>query len=535
MTSLQNILEKTARAINAREFDVAVSYAHRAVSIDPFNSTGYYYLGLALERLSRLDESELALQRCVELDPAIAALDLLSAVQLRLRHFHKLELTLETVIRRRPQRTDAYLDLAKYRLHSQGPKAALDVLSRAQAEIPSNVKVNLAIINLEASGRNDSELNELRRFMDDNPLSKKDRLYVALRIAEVAARHNRQLAMLSIESATSWLDGCMYNARHELSHVESIAASILDDYDTDIDALKALTICAIGNMNWPDADFYSRRAQRVQNGLVTDVVLFDQALLSEIFSINELDIEKSLAPVQNVTEPISITGPSLFLASDPDYCERFTLPFLKDLAKLSPKVHAHVHLLDGDDSHWQTIHDSIRAIPNLNVSISAEASNARKSYGARASYYYHAIRYIRFYQYIHWSRKPAWILDVDLKLNRDLLNDLNELNSFDVAIYCNPINLEPWGKIYGAMVGVAPTPHGFAYAHHVAAYITHWFKQDMLRWGIDQAALFCTYAWLTNSGQQPRTLFLDNHSLSLCESETSAVTFSHGVGKFFLK
>ncbi len=535
MTDISEPLESAMRdakaALNAKEYVASLDAAHKVLALDQNSSIGLHILGLSLERLGRYEESEAVLLRCVQIEPASKPLRLLANVQLYLQRFDARQKTLEALIEIRPELLDVYLGMAKYKFNVEGMQSALDILARAQAISPHDVEVALAIAYYSSKGDDSAEIKYLREFHSSAKLDLRAQAKLLRRCAELSARLVRRAQLLPFDYTISWDDASHWPDLESLGQFKAAAIAVLTSAQVDHNAFVDVAIAEVAATNWAAAEVYLRRAREFKTGHVADVLTFDPQIHEKISGYTETEIVLGLAPLETIAENQHSNTPTLFLASDLVYFEKFTLSFLADLVRLSPTQPVHIHLLDGDPEQWQRLLLQARSVFPLSISMSAEASDARQCYGLTASYYFHAVRFIRFYQHLLKYKKALWILDVDAKLNRDLIPDLSVLSSCDVAFNWAPLTLEPWYKIRGALIGAAPTDDGLKFARLVAGYIAYWMKKDQLRWGIDQVALFCSYVTLAQKGAAPKTHFLDSRTFSVID-DTSTLTFSSGFRKF---
>jgi len=79
---------------------------------------------------------------------------------------------------------------------------------------------------------------------------------------------------------------------------------------------------------------------------------------------------------------------------------------------------------------------------------------------------------------------------------------------------------------------LTPTTLGLAFARQVAAYIVHWKDRGAWGWGVDQLALFSAYAYMSEDGRAPHTLFLDDRAMNDRHGDTGMIRFKPGIGKY---
>jgi hypothetical protein len=244
------------------------------------------------------------------------------------------------------------------------------------------------------------------------------------------------------------------------------------------------------------------------------------------------DIYGNLVPVRRIASPDLQARETVFLAGDPQYFERFMLPFLRQLDIAQVPLDLHVHLLDGTDADWAEAHQATNGFSIVRVTLTAEASGAAAQGMAYARCYYHAVRYIRAFEELQRSRRRMWILDCDVELLRDPRPFFASLRPYDIALRTSPAAFAPMLKITASCVGLSPTQRGLEFARRVAAYISHFKKGGTWGWGVDQTALFSSYAHIAEQGREPLTLYLDDLAMNDRTGRTGAIRFLPGITKY---
>lgn len=160
-----------------------------------------------------------------------------------------------------------------------------------------------------------------------------------------------------------------------------------------------------------------------------------------------------------------------WFACDGHYFEKFGAKLLASID--GP---AHVHLMDADPTYAK----DVIAFLNHPVGLTLEQPGAGPEY-------YHAVRFCRFAQMLQNRSDPMVSLDADCLINQPI----SHLPIAPVAVWLSPGRIEPWNQCIATVV--VGTQEAASYFSGVADYIFHYWKQDKLRWHIDQAALFAVW------------------------------------------
>jgi surface carbohydrate biosynthesis protein len=178
---------------------------------------------------------------------------------------------------------------------------------------------------------------------------------------------------------------------------------------------------------------------------------------------------EDLPPVEQIfsTPP----GYLAWLACDENFFAQFGAKLLATI-----KGAAHVHLMDGDPAYAK----EVIAYLDKPIGLTIEQPNAGPSY-------YHSVRFCRLAQLLRTREDPIALLDVDAIANRPVA----DLPTVPIGMRLRPGRIEPWNQCNASVV--IATRQGQTYFDAVADYIFHFWERNLLRWQIDQTALYCVW------------------------------------------
>lgn len=356
--------------------------------------------------------------------------------------------------------------------------------------------------------------------------------YLLLRLTTCQASERRRARGLLSDFGVSWPDTYQWPDYESLPRLRETLMAEINGGSRRATARLDLAYIAVAEGAWDTADDHLGNLRSGPKRTPADFTAFGRQFHATLDAMGEDEISGPLAPVQRIATPAFQSGETLYVASDPKYFMRFTLPFIAQFEAAAVAIDFHAHLLDGDPTQWADAAAAIAGLTKVRVTLTAEQSNAADKGIAHARRYYHAVRYIRLSEELRRSRRPMWILDADAQLHGDPRPLLSSINRYDVAFKTYPCAFDPVLKIDACCVGVSPTPLGLAFARRVAAYIAYWKNKGTWEWGVDQLGLFSSFAHMNEQGRGPATLFLDDVAVSRRSEATGVFHFLPGIGKF---
>lgn len=203
----------------------------------------------------------------------------------------------------------------------------------------------------------------------------------------------------------------------------------------------------------------------------------------------------------------------LYMACDATYFDNYTKPLLRSLAHCGRGSQVHIHLMDSPETHTDTAIQFCKDLPGVQTALTVEQPNLSKDSHISARCYFHAIRFIRFYEEIKKYDNTLWMMDVDALFNRSPELLFAGLANADIALRVRPGRLEPWNQFNACLVGVRPTAVSLDYLASIATYISYFYDQKNLPWGIDQLAMYACFVDAQRRGKAPRLHLLDDKAL----------------------
>lgn len=487
-------------------------------------------LATFLRNHGRLVEAEALVAPAVETAPTAELLNHLALIQYERRDFAASEKTLDRLVAMAPSGAGlaAYRLAAKVKRVVRGDAAAREILLNAAHAHPGRADFMIAYADTLPA---EEAIAALEKYVSETPLDPGSLANLRYRIMLYRAPLVRRMRGLA-DYGVSWADTYRWPDSDSLGHLKAALDAQVAAGAKGAATKLLLAYAAAAEGDWDSANAHLAGVRSGTERTPADFTAFGKAFHSNLDAVTDADIFAGLAPVQRILAPPPQTGETLFVSSDPKYFVKFTIPFLRRLDAMAAPADVHVHLLDGPESEWASAREALGAFSNTRVTLTAEASGVAAQGAVSARTYYHAVRYLRLFEELQRCRSPMWILDVDIHVQRDPRPLFTSLAHADVAMRTHPCAFESVMKIAASCIGVAPTPLGIAYARRVAAYITHWRKLGTWGWGIDQVALFSSYAHMDTMGTAPETLFLDDTAITGPTGNSGILKHDHGVDKY---
>ncbi len=457
------------------------------------------------------------------------ALDRLSLIQYERRDFRACERTLERLLTTAPDAPLAiHQRLSKAKAADGRPDEARDVIARAAAARPTATEFVAAYADMLPP---DHAIGALEKHLDLVRGDPVRAAYTLLRISTTRAAGRRAERGLP-PHGTSWADTYQWPDDEALPELKDALTNEIVAGSNRASVWADLACLAVAEGNWERAGDCFARLRNGPKRSAADFYAFGRAFHAELDALSDAEIIGGLAPVERLTSPDFQSSASIFIGSDPGYFTRFTLPLLRQAEAAAMPLDAHVHILDGAPAAWVEIARLVGELKTVRITLTAEASGAALQGGTYARLYYHAIRYVRAFEELKRSRRPLWVLDADVRLLRDPRALFASLDRYDLAINTRPADFSPGLKITAACVGLAPSPRGLEFARRVAAYIIYWKNRGVWGWGIDQVALFSSYAHMSAEDRPPSTLFLDDTAVNWRTGDNGVIKLIPGMDKY---
>jgi tetratricopeptide (TPR) repeat protein len=503
------------------------------VAAEPENADALQLLGRIRLSQRRQTDAEALLARSAALVSSPSTLLLLAEAQWGLRSYLAYEQTLERLLERNHSRDispENYCRLAKLKAMRGEVEGARATLRTAMAAFPNNVEL-VAFHADYAAGDPDRACAEVDTYLSAAERPEYEVSYLLKRRTGYRVRRERKRLGLPADCGVSWEDTRAWADPAGLEQLRAALAAELTTSSVRAGALLDLAFTGVAGGNFRDAENLLAQVRAGVKGTLADFMAFGHEFHSRLDALSDAEIVAGLPPVIDVLNARREGPASLFIAADPIYFQRFTQPFLRQLETAKVACDVHIHLLDGTPEQW-TAYARDCAGSNVRLSLSGETSKASKRDNNYGPLYFHSVRFVRFYEFLNRTQRPALLLDADVNLLRDPRPLLARLPDFDLALRSLPAVFEPNGKMMASCVSVSPSPIGLAFAKRVAAYIAFFRQNERWGWGIDQAALFSSYAAFQATGREPRTLFLQTDVVCLNEEATGIFQYPSGIKKY---
>lgn len=456
-------------------------------------------------------------------------LDRLSLIQYERRDFRACERTLERLLIIAPDAPLAiHQRLSKAKAADGRPDEARDVIARAAAARPAATEFVAAYADMLPPSAAISALEKHLELVRGDPVRT---AYTLLRMSATRAAGCRAERGLP-PHGTSWDDTYHWPDHEALPELKDALTNEIVAGSSRASVWADLACIAVAEGNWERAGDCFTKLRNGPKRSAADFYAFGRAFHAGLDALSDAEIVSGLAPVERLTSPPVQSSASIFIGCDPVYFTRFTLPLLRQAEAAAMPLDVNVHLLDGTPAVWAEIARLISEMKSVRVTLTAEASGATLQGGTYARLYYHAVRFVRLFEELKRARRPLWVLDADVRLLRDPRALFASMERYDLAINTRPAEFSPSLKITAACVGLAPTPRGLEFARRVAAYITYWKNRSAWGWGIDQVALFSSYAHMSAEDRQPSTLFLDDTAVNWRTGNNGVIKLIPGMDKY---
>lgn len=478
----------------------------------------------------RADDAETTVRSAAELTPSVALLNQLASLQYLRKAFDRCEQTLERLLATAPNQPFAtYQLLSKVKFALGREDEAHAVMKNAAAARPAETEFVAAYADsLPAQDAITVLENHLHTVRGDPARM----AYVILRISKHRAPGIRAAQGLPPGHGISWPDTYRWPDTEMLPRLKNVTQAQLALGSPLPTPRLGMAYIALAEGDWEMAERYIAKVRDGAKRTEADFTAFGAAFHAMLDAMRDEDIVGNLAPMHRLLSAAPRSGETIFIGSDRTYFERFTWPFARQLEERSLPLDLHVHILDGTEADWAEVRYRLAGLKSVGATLTAEASGAAARGLRYARNYYHAVRYIRLYETLAQMRRPMWIFDADVSLQDDPRSLLASLSNFDLALRTNPCSFTPTLKITATCVGIAPSTPGLSFARRVAAYIAHWKNKDTWGWGVDQVALFSSYAHMSATGCLPNTLFLDNAAMNDKAGDTGVIKFLSGIDKY---
>ena len=351
--------------------------------------------------------------------------------------------------------------------------------------------------------------------------------YVAYKEWAERVRHN-QLPYHSV----SLNEAFFHYASAEHQEFESIADRLLKQTPDYKAAILTKASCLFTRDKRLEAQPYYEKVAQFKRDAIYDNIDFQPSFYRGLAKMSDDDLLVGVPPLIDVLKQEFTEKPIIYLSCNYDYYVGFARAMLLSIDAVSEDAQVHLHLMDASDEQLSLVKSFCAALKNSSIAISAERPDAIARGVMPARCYYHAIRFIRLYNHLKAYNRPLWLMDVDALLNRDPSQLFSVIGDADLAFRARPGRWEPWNQHNASVIGLRPTERSFEYLHLIAAYISHFYKLDRLRWGIDQLAMYGVHEYLRDEGRPPSVRLLNDRAVDYEANDDGFVWCNSGKTKF---
>lgn len=266
-------------------------------------------------------------------------------------------------------------------------------------------------------------------------------------------------------------------------------------------------------------------------GTILECVRFQRAFYDELRGDQLPEITAGLPETYLLTPLAHDPAGVVYLSCNQSYFTAFAMPMLVSLRDKAPGTPVHIHIMDATKEEAGTAKTFCERLAPFRFAISVERPGFT-TVDMAARGYYHAVRFIRFYQHLLAYECPLWMMDVDALFNRDPGGMFAELKGKDVAMRIRPGRLEPWNQFNACIVGASSSAASLEYFRLMAAYVGRFFRENRLRWGIDQLVMYGVYADMADRGQAPALALLGEREIDYDYRDDGFVWCNSGAAKF---
>jgi len=372
--------------------------------------------------------------------------------------------------------------------------------------------------------RSSEVLATLSRMLPNSPDAP---FHLAFHMEYVSWRENAARAARGLPPTVASPDELFFTfAAAERDNVEALVDAALASQPLAVFHHHAKALCLVARGERKQAEALFRRVAEVSPNMASGNVVFADAFYFGLEALDESAILSRFPLIVDVRTAPFTDRPVALLSSDYSYFLDFGRPFLLSINALSPGAQVHVHVMNPPENGTEAISKFCDGLTSISVAISTEQTPMP------TRQYYHSARFVRQWQLLRRYRAPVWLVDVDSLLNRDWTETLESLGGADVGVTGYAGIWAPWNQFRAGIVGIGPTPRGMNYAKLLAAYVSEFYVQNKLRWGIDQVALYGVYAFLKDQNRAPLLKLLDTSLIDGDYKDETIIWCNGGFQKF---
>jgi len=523
------LMEKGNAALHAGDHAAAERFFLDADTRAPNNPAILHNLGLAYFKADNMQQAEAVLTRVAGMGALPESLMVLAEIFETSGRKKQALICYNAVLKTIPTKYNALMKAAAVHQKFGDEAAAREHYRRAMEARPKDVDATLSYAGMLW----DSDPESCVRLAEELLPDLKDDLRNRSRVLVHVAPHKEWFERIKRKQEpfhASRLDELFFTyARH---HIEDIAATneaYLAANPPTRDALIGLGIAKFCLGDRQAAEGHFRGA--ATKGHMFETVRFAPQFYDTLRTLSDEALAHKLPPLIRMTPMAPNPLGTLYLSCNFTYFQAFALPMLVSLRDRSSGTPVHVHIMDATPEETSYALAFLDKLSPLKFALSIERPGLQAAPVMEARCYYHAVRFIRFFEHLELYGTPLWLMDVDAIVNRDLGTLFSTLGDNDVAMRIRPGRLEPWNQFNACMVGANTTPTSMAYFRLIAGYIARFHQNKMLRWGIDQLAMYGVFADMQDRGEAPSLALLGEKEVDYNYREDGYVWSNSGAGK----
>lgn len=525
------VAKEAERAIERGDWAAAEASLRKCVDLQPDNVKVREYLGLSLGKLSRHQESVEVLEPLLAKGVQITTIIFLAEQYEALGRTNEAWHYYKQFLKKAPKHAYGWMKFGQLKDRLGDKPGARECYRQAYESNPDDIDVTSKYTNAIWAVDPEKALGYTERLLDvykDNP----EYLCAALNVAICQKEWYERIKRGLMPYHAYRLDELFFD--HALEHVKSLEATyrrLLAAKPDNPSARVGMGTALFCLKDFAGAEAIWNTVPTKTAGHILETVRFSPAFYDELRGMSDADLTRSLPPLIEVTMPQPDPKGVLYLSCNYQYFYAFALPMIVSSRERSPETPVHVHIMDADEEKTQFAHALLKKLAPLKFALSVERPGLKEG-SMPARCYYHAVRFIRYYEHLQMYNCPLWLMDVDAVVHSNLGGLFGMLEGHDVAMRIRPGRMEPWNQFNACIVGGSQTPASLEYFRLIAAYVAHFHQRGMLRWGIDQLAMFGVFMDMQARGAAPSLQLLGEREVDYDYREDGFVWCNSGASKF---
>lgn len=516
-------LAAAQKALNEGNYNDAEALARRVLEIEPSNIRALRGLAILFSDQRKYVEAQKFAIECCQIDSSVENLSLCAQISIARRDFDAGRGYLLQALDMNPKDIQSILRLADIYERS-GYRSLATKYYESAFRLTGNVEIFQQYAKFKSQDEAIKLFNFLSEYRPSADASDQRKLVFEMEFVirkELAERARRGLS----ELASSAEDLGFKFADSERRAFEVMCDEALGRHQSSSTVLLAKTNALIARGAYLEAEGYCEKLAEIVPGQIYDNIIFNTEFGDALIKTPHLEITQGLPYLRETQTSSFSSGQVILLSCDYKYFLRFARPLLSSANILSPGLQVQLHVVNVPTEGQEILAAFCDSLETLKIAIATED-------GERPSReYYHAIRFVRLYQFLVRYGLPVWLLDVDALLNRSIYPLLDTIGEADIALMGHVGQWSPHNQFRAGIVGVRPTHRGLQFAKFAAGYIAHYNRQQNLRWGVDQMALFSAYTYLSRRESAPTIEFLDRYAMSSIAEDESVIWANGGMYK----